>query len=135
MFEVLAAEPTSDGTLVVRLHGELDLQQEPLLWVALDGLPEHALLVLDLRRLEFIDSSGVRALFLAQEQTTAAGRDYLVVTPRAGSARRVFEILDLDRVAWVVDTLPHAGPAPARRRAAAPAADWSRSLQREGHPG
>ena len=66
-------EQTTDG-LVIRLIGEMDLSnvdeaRKPILaaMAADDGKP----VVLDLNRLEFIDSSGIRLLLEAQAASNA----------------------------------------------------------------
>lgn len=106
MLELDAGPCAADGTLVVELAGELELASAERFERALGELAEHSRLVLDLRGLEFIDSSGVRCLICAQDQARRAGRELVVVRPASASAGRVFEILALDRTDWVVDELP-----------------------------
>jgi anti-anti-sigma factor len=64
-FEV--ASENADGTIVLRLAGELDLVSEPVLADALaqgDGQP----LRIDLSELAFMDSTGLRALLSLQRE-------------------------------------------------------------------
>src|SRR5271155_2076315 len=66
---------------VLRLDGELDLASVPTLEHAvenamLDHAPE---LVLDLRGLEFIDSTGLRAILLQDKRSTERGQTFALV--------------------------------------------------------
>lgn len=97
-----------DETAVVEVSGDLDLQAAPALAAALAvARIEHRLLVVDLARVEFIDSSGLRELLGQAETTTAAGRRLLLVPPPPLAAR----ILDLtetrEHFEWV-DAVPDA---------------------------
>ena len=83
--EQLTVEKFDEGSLhVVALAGELDLATAPIAGEAL----EQGLDVLDLSRLEFMDSAGVRVLV----GICRARRDPLVVR---GVTRAVRRILDL----------------------------------------
>ena len=94
LFDV-ATSRRQDGGIGIALSGELDLstldQLQAELDQTLDGRPE--LVVLDLRKLTFLDSSGLRAVLSLhaglQEQ---AGRLVLVQGPR-----RVHRVLELTR--------------------------------------
>jgi anti-anti-sigma factor len=83
------------GTLVLRPIGELDVFASPsfeasvddALQAAADGIPR---IVLDLRRLEFVDSTGLRAILrlrLGMPDTC----DFAVV-PGPPAAQRLFEL-------------------------------------------
>jgi anti-sigma B factor antagonist len=78
----LLIDVSSEGERVVlRLDGELDLASVPTLEHAVAGAPlEHATeFVLDLRGLEFIDSTGLRALLLQEERSTERGQAFALV--------------------------------------------------------
>lgn len=84
-----------DGAILVEVTGDLDLstlaQFESALDGRLDGKPE--LVVLDLRELTFLDSSGLRAMLgLHESQTSQGGRLVIVRGPR-----RVHRVLELTR--------------------------------------
>jgi anti-sigma B factor antagonist len=88
-------ETTRDGTVAtVAPTGELDLSGATVLEAELDRLaadPELAGVVLDLRGLEFMDSSGLRLVVLADMQARDAGRRFSLI--RGGdTVQRVFEI-------------------------------------------
>ncbi|HEY5342189.1 MAG TPA: STAS domain-containing protein [Solirubrobacteraceae bacterium] len=73
---------SSEGERVVfRLDGELDLASVPTLEDAVAGAAlEHATeIVLDLRGLEFIDSTGLRAILLQEERSTERGQAFALV--------------------------------------------------------
>ncbi|MDX6684911.1 MAG: hypothetical protein QOF86_1039 [Baekduia sp.] len=94
-----------DGHMVVAVRGELDLATAPELEdVLLPHLREGGHAVLDLRALEFMDSTGVRvvvAAHLAGEEH--GGRFALVRTGVESPVGKVLEISGLDGVLHVVD--------------------------------
>ena len=84
----------SDGTAHVALAGELDLSGAALLEQELDRLATEETpdaVVVDLRGLEFMDSSGLRLVVLADSQAREAGRRFALV-PGTEAVQRVFEI-------------------------------------------
>jgi anti-anti-sigma factor len=87
------ASAIDDGTVTVTLRGELDLASVVELQECLSAVEEDApaLIVLDLAELSFIDSSGLRALLLADERARQDGRE-LVLTRGSDAVRRVFEM-------------------------------------------
>ena len=101
----LEFQTTRDGTVaVVAPTGELDLSGATVLEAELDRLaadPELGTVVLDLRGLEFMDSSGLRLIVLADMQAREAGRRFALV--RGGdTVHRVFEITRMsDRLEFV----------------------------------
>src|SRR5271163_3656835 len=73
---------SSEGERVVlRLDGELDLASVPTLEHAVEGAPldDATELVLDLRGLEFIDSTGLRAILLQDKRSTERGQTFALV--------------------------------------------------------
>jgi anti-sigma B factor antagonist len=97
-------------TVEVVLDGELDLSTfdaaQQRVEEAESAQPE--LLVVDLSRLTFVDSTGVRLVLLADARARDAGRR-LAVRLGDGSALRVFASLGLLEK---LDVLPAAQPAP-----------------------
>lgn len=92
---------SADAT-VVELAGELDLAGANVLQETLGRLEEGAL-VIDLRGVEFMDSSGLRVLAIAAQRTQERGRRFALV-PGAAQVMRVFEITRMrERLEFVAD--------------------------------
>jgi anti-anti-sigma factor len=97
-------------TIEVVLDGELDISTFDAAQQRVEEA-EHAnpeLLVVDLSRLTFVDSTGVRLVLLADARAREAGRR-LAVRLGGGSALRVFAALGLIEK---LDVLPEAQAAP-----------------------
>ena len=77
------------GTAVVVPTGELDLATAPALEAALDRAFASTAprVVLDLRELEFIDSSGLRTLLTARKRADEAGSAFPLVARHRGPER------------------------------------------------
>jgi anti-sigma B factor antagonist len=107
VLEIAVSE--SGGVRLLRLAGELDLagvdQFERLL--AADQTLEVATFVLDMRGLTFIDSSGLRALIMADQRVRAEGGRFIVVR----GPGRVNEVLEMTGVAQHIELVdePPAG--------------------------
>lgn len=100
-------ETTRNGTAaIVRPVGELDLSGAAILEAELDRLaenPEIGSVVLDMRRLEFMDSSGLRLVVVADMKAREAGRRFCLVRGDE-TVHRVFEITRMsDRLDFVDD--------------------------------
>ena len=79
---------------VVAVTGELDLSGAAVLEAELERLgadPELGTLVLDLRQVEFMDSSGLRLVVLGDMRARDAGRRFVLVRGPE-TVHRVFEI-------------------------------------------
>ena len=103
----LEFKTTRNGTVaVVAPTGELDLSGAAVLEDELDRLaaePELATVVLDLRGLEFMDSSGLRLVVMADMRARETGRRFALV--RGGdTVHRVFEITRMSERLEFVDT-------------------------------
>jgi anti-anti-sigma factor len=83
-----------DGRAVVTIRGELDLATAPELETALlERLDAGQEVVLDLRELQFMDSSGLRVLITAHARAGVGGPQFAIVRPLAGG--EVAKILDI----------------------------------------
>ena len=91
--------------LVVRPCGELDLATAPDLEDLVIGrLADGTPVVLDLRGLSFMDSSGVRVLVAAHARASDGGGDLTIVRPARGSAvDRILEVSGIDQALQLVD--------------------------------
>src|SRR5687768_11497694 len=103
----LQFETTRNGKVaVIAPTGELDISGAALLQAEIDRVAEeHDVggMVIDLRGLEFMDSSGLRLVVLADMQAREAGRRFALV--RGGeTVHRVFEITRMsERLDFVDD--------------------------------
>jgi anti-anti-sigma factor len=88
----------ADGELTLLLEGELDLASaEELKSVLADlQLATGNRLVIDVSGLTFMDSTGLRQLLWAQQQSEAVGFELVVLTGESPVAR-VFELTRADR--------------------------------------
>jgi anti-sigma B factor antagonist len=101
-FEVLAE--AADQVVTVTIRGELDLATAPRLDAELERLHGDGLerVVIDLRRLEFLDSTGLESIVRFHRRATAEGVDVAVVRgPRA--VERLFTVMRLDRGLKLID--------------------------------
>jgi anti-anti-sigma factor len=103
----LEFETTRNGTVaVIVATGELDLSGAAVLEAELERLaaePELGTVVLDMRGLEFMDSSGLRLVVLADMQAREAGRRFALVRG-SETVHRVFEITRMsDRLDFIAD--------------------------------
>ena len=83
-------------SVTLQLQGDLDLATAPDLTAALTSIPaSYGRLVLDLSKLGFIDSTGVRALVRGKQELTEHGvKVDLFDVPR--QAAKVLQVLGLD---------------------------------------
>lgn len=97
----LHVDPQStDGTVLVRIEGELDMCRAPRLDKVLNTAlkdPAPAVVVLDLSELTFIDSTGVRVLISAHRQGRDRGCSLLLRAPNR-SVMKVLRLTGLDRL-------------------------------------
>jgi stage II sporulation protein AA (anti-sigma F factor antagonist) len=93
-----------DGQTRVALVGELDIASAPHFEEGLTKVEgdNPGVLVLDLRRVEFIDSTGLRAVIAADERARSAGRRFVIVRGTA-AVERVFSVTQLDQRLEIVD--------------------------------
>jgi anti-sigma B factor antagonist len=92
------------GQVVVALRGELDVVDAASVAASLGAVAASGRhIILDLKGLEFIDSSGLAALVRARRRARQAGCDMLVAAPQ----QQVLRVLALTRL---TDVFPvHAG--------------------------
>jgi anti-anti-sigma factor len=93
------------GDAVIALSGELDLSGAPSLEEEIERLASDDAVrrvVLDLRELAFMDSSGLRTVALAERRLGGAGRALVLVRGR-DAVQRVFAITRMDEHLTFVD--------------------------------
>ena len=91
------------AAVVVSATGELDAFLAPQLEHAFSQTVDDGLLVVDLSRVSFIDSTALGMVTRAIRGLGDYERTARIVLPR-GSARRIFEITTLDRVLPLSDS-------------------------------
>ena len=110
-----------DGLVHIALRGELDLSSASKLQEELGGWRRDApqMIVLDLSKLVFLDSTGLRCLVTADERAQGDGRRVVIVRG-PDPVQRVFSITRLEeRLEMVDDASAHRLSAPGRRARAA----------------
>ena len=91
------------GTVTISVSGELDLATLPRLEGSLVPIEPGGRLVVDLREVSFIDSSGVRFVMSLDVRSRAEGWA-LVIARRRGVVQRVLDLCGIpDRVTTVDD--------------------------------
>jgi len=94
----------ADAVVTVTIRGELDLATAPRLQAELDRLHgtgfERA--IIDLRRLVFLDSTGLEAIVKFHKRATSEGAEVAVV-PGPRAVERLFAVMQLDRSLNLVD--------------------------------
>ena len=106
-FAILAED--RDGRVHLTLRGELDLATAPELeQLVNERIDEGREVVVDLRPLEFMDSSGIRVLVAAHTRAGRGGTKVHVVRPESGSAvAKIVEVSGLDGELNIVDDPAH----------------------------
>jgi anti-anti-sigma factor len=96
------------GVAVVVPNGELDLGNEQTLRDTIDGISDEAsrLLIVDLRWLRFMDSSGLRVLIDSYNAAAATDRRFAVVAPASGIIRKLLEVSGCDSIFRVATEIP-----------------------------
>lgn len=102
------------AALIVHVTGEVDLSnaeeiQRHAKEVRAAAEPAPEVTCINLTDVTFFDSAGINALFDLNNQLTAAGNVLQVVAPPQSRARLVLDVVQLDQVATVTDTLANEG--------------------------
>jgi anti-sigma B factor antagonist len=103
--EILEVETEDrDGLVHVALRGELDLSSVSKVQEELERIEQSSppTVVLDLSKLTFLDSTGLRCLVTADERARQAGRRVVLVKGPT-SVQRVFTITRLEERLEMVD--------------------------------
>jgi anti-sigma B factor antagonist len=94
------ASSSLESCELLTLRGDLDLVSAPQLIETIDALVDSSPVVIDLTRVEFIDSSGIHALLRPSPQR---GRIALVCPE--GNVRRVLSLAHVQRVLRMYDSV------------------------------
>jgi anti-anti-sigma factor len=93
------------GRAVVAVTGEVDLATSPdLEEVVLGRLDSGQSVVLDLRELQFMDSSGLRVLIAAHARANEGEAEFAIVRPPAGSeVEKILGIAGVEQQLQIVE--------------------------------
>jgi anti-sigma B factor antagonist len=99
---------TAEGAITLALSGELDLVSAPALERAMEGQPQPdvELIVLDLRALDFMDSTGLHAVLRLANRAHDAGRRFALIRG-PDQVHRLFELTGLAETLRIVDSPDH----------------------------
>ena len=103
--DFLVDTQTSGRATMLTLSGELDLLSAPALERALERLSESdaELIIVDLRGLEFMDSTGLHLLVQAQQNAHASGRR-LALIKGGEQVQRLFELTGVTENLTIVES-------------------------------
>jgi len=91
--------------VVMGLSGELDLTSVPSLWRHLETVPDGICdVVIDLRDLRYVESSGIEALLEAHRLFTDTGHRFVLAAPRP-DVQRILTIVHLHHLIPVFPSL------------------------------
>jgi anti-sigma B factor antagonist len=93
------------GRAQLTLRGELDLATAPELeQILMERIDQSQDVVVDLRGLEFMDSSGIRVLVAAHARAGRGGTQVFIVRPEPDSAvAKIVDVAGLDRELNILD--------------------------------
>ena len=93
------------AVVVVSLDGELDLASAPLLEseIERDEVAEAERVVLDLRELQFIDSTGLRTIFSVHSRAHTRGQEF-AITRGSEQVQRLLSITRMSEHLRIIDS-------------------------------
>ena len=106
--EQLRVEGGPGGAVVVSLSGELDKFAVDAVRARMNALPDGDPVIVDLSELSFIDSAGLHCLFAFARGQRGLPARLAFVVPASSPVRRVLEIVHLDGVSPMCETLERA---------------------------
>lgn len=109
--ELALSREELDGLEVVRVEGEVDAANADALQAALEATRGPAV-ALDLARVSFLDSAGIRAIERGVRRILDEARSFVIVAPDASAAHWTLAVAGFDRAR----ILPSVGEALARVR-------------------
>ena len=96
----------SNGSLLVRLSGEIDLSNSQQVHHELESAVDNwARVVIDLAEIKYLDSQGLRLIKQLCDQVTRTGGDLQLIAPPDTFARQVFDMARMSDYIHIRDTL------------------------------
>ena len=101
-----------DGVVVYRVTGDLDVVSAPAAAMGLEilELTRPAKLLLDLRDVEMVDSTGLRVVVEAASRARREDRELVIVADPEGIVRKLLTFAALDLRVPIVDEIPEESP-------------------------
>jgi anti-sigma B factor antagonist len=103
--EIAAHSPT---VAIVTLRGEHDLHSWSEVTLALANASQRPHVLVDLSACTFLDSSMLTVLLVAAKQLRLRGGALLVAVPAGAQVRRIFELMNVDTLVAVHETIASA---------------------------
>jgi anti-anti-sigma factor len=91
---------TRDDVVIVRINGEVDMSNVAQIGTALEEATgdRGARYFVDLTETRYLDSSGIRLLFVLATRLKTRRQEIGVIAPEGALTRRVLELCDLPRM-------------------------------------
>ena len=105
----ISAYPHDDNIMVLEISGEVDAATAPDLSKSLKDLLDqgHRHIVIDVSKMNFISSAGIRALLYAHREAAQEGGELRLVAPKE-QARRTFEITGVNEFIQITNEITEA---------------------------
>ncbi|MFH5210703.1 STAS domain-containing protein [Antrihabitans sp. NCIMB 15449] len=117
---VVDASCTKDGTVVVRIVGDIDMATQRYLRTRFDEtfaeFPSPKAVLADVAEVTFFGSAGIELLVALAERSAARGHPFRIVTGNNRAVIRPLEVTGLDRSLDLVPTFDAAYASPPHRR-------------------
>ena len=100
----------SDGAVIACVDGDVDLSNAAELRRALNdaAAPDTIGIVVDLTNVAYVDSSGLTVLARLAQELAVRRQGLAVVAPSGSAVRRVFELVQLEHVVSLRDSVADA---------------------------
>ena len=97
-----------EGTVIVRFSGDVDLQSSPeARKILLECVARRMPVLVDLSRVDYIDSSGIASLVESLQTARKSGGNLFIVSA-SEAALKVIELARLDKVFTICNTIDDA---------------------------
>jgi len=96
----------SDGSLLIRLHGEIDLSNAEQLQQQLeDAVEGYSQVIVDLTKITYLDSQGLRIIKKIRDKFAREDTALILVAPSTSVSRQVLEIARMTDYVEIRETL------------------------------
>ncbi len=102
-----------EGAVIARVNGDVDLSNASELRRALNdaAAPDSIGIVVDMTQVGYVDSSGLTVLARLAQELTLRRQGLAVVTAPGSAVRRMFDLVQLDQVVKLHDSVEAAAAA------------------------